>query len=91
MSTQLNPDHNADTDGQVDNATQSTRTTNRGFFLWFLSHYYMHKLIKLILIKNAVTKREINKFAFNFSKKLIQPAYYRLGTYKGVLINETHT
>lgn len=28
----------------------------------------MHKLRK-VLIKNAVTKREINKFAFNFSKK----------------------
>lgn len=40
----------------------------------------MHKLIKLILIKNAVTKREIIKFAFNFSKKIIQPAYYRLPT-----------
>lgn len=40
----------------------------------------MHKLIKLILIKNAVTKREIIKFAFYFSKKIIQPAYYRLPT-----------
>lgn len=39
----------------------------------------MHKLRK-VLIKNAVTKREINKFAFNFSKKIIQPAFYRLPT-----------
>lgn len=50
----------------------------------------MHKLIKLILIKNAVTKREINKFAFNFSKKLIQPAYYRLPTKVCSLMKHIH-
>lgn len=56
------------------------------FILYFIiicinsiSNYFVHKLRK-VLIKNAVTKREINKFAFNFSKKIIQPAFYRLPT-----------